>query len=262
MPGPRIRRLIARKPSPALARELARLISRLLAHDPDSPVANVARRKAEHLFMQLLARGGLRAVARVVGALPRKDYVLLPSLATAHSRAWQATLPGERELTLQTSANRLFRTASVRYRMVPKSAMSRQRRVHKALQEEFYFRYLEAGKVAYAPVPGRLRAAERLIMLVGELEADVNNGGFLQYLDNKGRRRAAAALAALTRIEATGTAALLRQALGRDVTEAQLSRLDHSFDAMREDLAVLAIRAVGSRVDRHPRPGAQEAGHP
>ncbi len=34
-------------------------------------------------------------------------------------------------------------------------------------------------------------------LLVGELEADVNNGGFSQYLDNEGRRRARAALAAL-----------------------------------------------------------------
>jgi hypothetical protein len=34
------------------------------------------------------------------------------------------------------------------------------------------------------------------VPLIDEREADVNNGRFAQYLDNKGRRRAGAALAA------------------------------------------------------------------
>lgn len=84
----------------------------------------------------------------------------------------------------------------------------RQRRIH-AGQEAFYARYMAVGQKAYRDPRYRLTPDDRLVLLVGELEADVNNGGFSQYLDNKGRRRARAALAALQKVGARKTARML-----------------------------------------------------
>ncbi|MFZ5786014.1 MAG: DMP19 family protein [Acidobacteriota bacterium] len=53
----------------------------------------------------------------------------------------------------------------------------------------------------------------RLIVLVGELEAEVANGGFAQHLESKGEARAREALGCLESIGATRTARWLRSAL-------------------------------------------------
>ena len=75
-----------------------------------------------------------------------------------------------------------------------------------------------------------------------ELEADVNNGGFAQYLDNKGLRRAGEALQALRRVGATATSRLLVAALKPSLSEVARNRLDDRFYKSREDLAYLASR--------------------
>jgi hypothetical protein len=80
-----------------------------------------------------------------------------------------------------------------------------------------------------------------------ELEADVNNGGFAQYLDNKGRRRAGEALRALRRVGARATARLLEDALRPELPQAARRRLDDRFYEGREDLARLAFRRFMSR---------------
>jgi hypothetical protein len=101
---------------------------------------------------------------------------------------------------------------------------------------------MEVGQKAYRDPSYRLSALDRRLLLVGELEADVNNGGFSQYLNNKGRRRARSALAALTAIGARKTAAMLEEAMAPGVSEARLSALDDRFYKVTEDLAVLAVR--------------------
>jgi hypothetical protein len=117
-----------------------------------------------------------------------------------------------------------------------------QQRRHQ-VQEAFYARYMAAGQRAYASPPKRISAEDRCILLVGELEADVNNGGFDQYLDNKGRRRAAEALRALRHIGASATARLLEAAMKPGLSDAARSRLDDRFYKGKNDLAVLAARA-------------------
>ena len=118
----------------------------------------------------------------------------------------------------------------------------RQKARH-AIQERFYQRWLDVGQRAYASrARVRLSPPDRLVLLVGELEADVNNGGFDQYLGNQGRRRARLALAALERIGARRTAALLRAALDPAATSRKRDALDRRFYAVPEDLAVLVMR--------------------
>jgi hypothetical protein len=78
---------------------------------------------------------------------------------------------------------------------------------------------------------------------VGEFEADVNNGGFGQYLGNKGRKRAGEALHALRSIGAKRTADMLASALAPGASDETLERTDKRFYNSAEDLALLTVRA-------------------
>jgi hypothetical protein len=66
-------------------------------------------------------------------------------------------------------------------------------------------------------------------------------------VDNKGRRRARAAVAALRAVGARKTATMLETALVPDTTPTTLSALDDRFYAVPEDLAMLTARHVGLR---------------
>ena len=77
---------------------------------------------------------------------------------------------------------------------------------------------------------------------IGDLEADLNNGGFGQYLGNKGRWQVTRALAQLRSIGARRTAALLQSALRDPMDSTNLDRLDSAYYRRPEDLACLVIR--------------------
>ena len=104
---------------------------------------------------------------------------------------------------------------------------------------------MTVGQKAYTDSSYRLTPPDRLLLLIGELEADVNNGGFDQYLGNKGRRRALAALAALLMVGARKTADMLKKAMAPGTSPEERSALDERFYKVPEDLAVLAARRVG-----------------
>jgi hypothetical protein len=166
----------------------------------------------------------------------------------ASSRTWREELDGgRRTLEIQLVVDRLFRSALVRYQLVPTVRVPPGRRAIHAVHEAFYARYLEVGQTAYRDPRRRLPPDDRLVLLVGELEADVSNGGFSQYLDNKGRRRARAALAALRKVGARTTARMLVTAMAPRTTAPQRSALDARFHAAPEDLALLTARRVGLR---------------
>ena len=110
------------------------------------------------------------------------------------------------------------------------------------LEAAFYARYESLDPVA------ALSEEDRLIGLVGELEADVGNGGFARYLDNKGVGRARAALAALTAIGARRTARWLSSALAAGKGSTALKTLDEQFCLEPEDLASLVMRHLERRM--------------
>jgi hypothetical protein len=87
---------------------------------------------------------------------------------------------------------------------------------------------------------------------IGEFEADVNNGGFSQFLLNKGRRRALATVGALRKIRAPKTAAMLRSALAHPTEAELLVKLDDRFYKVPEDLAVKTMESLG--VNRGVKP--------
>lgn len=88
----------------------------------------------------------------------------------------------------------------------------------------------------------RPSAAETLVRVIGDLEADVNNGGFNQYIDNKGRWQARRAAKCLQSIGARRTERLLESALGLPPDSPQFERLDAAFYRSSEDLPSLVMR--------------------
>ena len=246
MSSVRVRRLVPLRATPASVRRSGALLATIWRANPDAPRAARARAELEHLLMRLMAAGGVRMAARVVDTALVGCRPLEPTERTATIRAWKLDDPERRvSLTIRLHAERDFRSSSVVVRELPKP-LSRREAETKRIQDAFYARYMAAGRRAYAKPPARLSRADRIVLLVGELEADVNNGGFRQYLDNKGRRRAAAARAALEAIGAKRTAAMLASAMARDATPALLDRLDGRFYAVPEDLGVLAMKALGA----------------
>jgi hypothetical protein len=199
--------------------------------------------------MKAVKAGGARAADRVIAALNRGQHQLTLAEAAGTVRWWRAPLPGKRMIDISVNVNRYFKSTWVRYLTVPDPPRytPRERKIH-AVQEAFYAKYMAAGQKAYGKGRAvRLRADERLALLIGELEADVNNGGFTQYLDNKGRRRALAALRALKQVGARQTAGMLSAAMASGVTERQLSALDDRFYRVPEDLAVYTMRHLERR---------------
>jgi hypothetical protein len=204
------------------------------------------KRAGERLVMAVLQRSGLRAVGRLVGELKAKGHRFQLMEKGHGRRAWREELAaGSRIFELRVTATTVLRSTSLHYLAVRNLRLTPAQQQAHALQSVFYDRYMEIGRRAYRPRAPRLAPLEQRILLVGELEADVNNGGFSQYLDNKGRRRARAALAALKAIGARKTAAMLAKAMAQRVTEAELAALDDKFYKAPEDLALLAARHAG-----------------
>jgi hypothetical protein len=226
---------------------VARLVDELVRLRPRSTAADEARQTAEHLLLKVITRAGVAALDATIARLNAAGHRLEPIERTETRRHWRETIDDRgTALDIVVSANPELRMASVRFVGPPPVLDARARR-RQLVQEAFYARYMAAGRRAYARPPRRIGPVDRLVLLVGELEADVNNGGFDQYLSNKGRRRARGALEALRTIGARRTARLLESALRPSVSREQLLALDDRFHAAPEDLAVLAMRHVESR---------------
>jgi hypothetical protein len=219
-------------------------VGRLATLRPGSRVADQTRWAIEHALMALVQAGGRRAAERAVAVLNARGHRFALTDTFGFLRVWRETLAGgQRTIELSVNVNRLFKSTSVRYRSIPR--LTAKARATTAIQDAFYARYMAVGQRAYRANGFRgLSSADRIILLVAELEAGVNNGGFRQYLDNKGRRRAGAAVRALEAIGAERTARMLATALQPGTTEKQRDRLDDLFYRVPEDLAVLAMRRV------------------
>lgn len=220
------------------------LVPRLAQLKPGSADAEELRWALERLLMKAILVGGRRAVDRAIAALNARGRRFSLAETRGSLRTWRESLAdGQRVLEIRANVSRTLRTTLVQYRAVRVPRLTRGQLERHARQQRFYARYLAAGQRAYAGDGyRRLSRADRLVLLIGELEADVNNGGFSQYLGNKGRRRARSALQALTTVGARSTARMLATALAPRVTPEQLDALDTRFYAAPEDLAVLTVR--------------------
>jgi hypothetical protein len=217
------------------------ILSSLARLQPGARETLALKRAGERLIMKVLQTSGLPAVERLVGELQAKGHGFQLTQKTQGRRVWREELAGGRRVfELRVTANRVLRSAALHYLVVRTVELTPAQRQAHALQSLFYDRYMQIGRRT-----ARLAPLDQRILLVGELEADLNNGGFSQYLDNKGRRRARAALAALEAVGARRTAALLGKAMAPRVTEAELAALDDKFYKRPEDLAALTARHAG-----------------
>jgi hypothetical protein len=203
---------------------LPALVDALVAMTPGSPEAEPPQHAIESRLMDALRCGGRPAGEELVASLAAHGYAL--QRLDALSCMWRVVLPPPRVLEIWFTGGEAPVVAAVSYRVGKPWGSRTQRRAAK-LQAEFYRRF-----EALAARDGELAPDDRLVQLVGEFEADVNNGGFGQYLDNKGAARARETLACLSTIGARRTVRWLESALAGGEAE-DLARLDQEFSRGR-----------------------------
>jgi hypothetical protein len=233
------------------SRRLPDLIDSLVALTPGTAEAEAPQRAIEGLLMDALRSGGREAGEGLVESLAARGHTLhrldaLPCM-------WRVAVPSPRVLEIWFTGGDNPVVAAVSYRVGKPWGGRAQKRAAK-LQAEFYRRY-----EALAPEDATLSPDDRLIQVVGELEADVNNGGFGQYLSNRSEARAREALSGLSTIGAKRTARWLRSALDAGGGVDALARLDQEFCEKAEDLASRAMAYIDGRTRRvPPRAGRPE----
>jgi hypothetical protein len=214
---------------------LPTLVERLLTFSPGSAAAEEQQHAIESRLMAALRSGGRLAGEELVASLVLHGYTL--ERLDAMPCMWRVAIPPPRVLELWFTGGDDPVVAALSYRVGRPWGTKTQRRVAK-LQAAFYQRYERLDP------QGVLAPDDRLILLVGELEADVSNGGLGQYLSNKGEMRAREALACLSTVGAKRTAQRLESALGTGAEGIALERLNQQFCDKPEDLASLVMTFI------------------
>jgi len=222
-----------------MALSFQELLRQLVRLKPGGRLAEKLRAELTHLLMRIVRAEGLPGVRRLVKQLTSMAP-LDPVFASGSVRAWRLAV-ADRVLILQTLTGRTIKNATVLYSQAPRP-LGPKARVRKDLQDRFYARYSQVGPAGASRMARRPSAADRLVRVVGDLEADVNNGGFDQYLCNKGRAQARRAVKCLQSIGARRTRRLLDSALGLPPDSPQFERLDKAFYRSSEDLPSLVMR--------------------
>jgi hypothetical protein len=223
----------------ATSRSLPALVGSLVALAPGTAAAERAQHAIEGLLMDALRSGGRVAGEGLVESLEAHGYAL--ERIRALPCMWSVAVPRPRVLEIWFTGGNDPVVAALSYRLGEPWGSPAQRRAAK-LQAEFYERYERM-----APEDGTLSPDDRLIQIVGEFEADVNNGGFGQYISNKGEARAREALARLSAIGAKRTGRWLASALEDRGDAEGLARLDQEFYEKAEDLASLVMTYIKRR---------------
>jgi hypothetical protein len=240
----RIRKLVPLKQSPGTRRQCARLLRAVVSSPPGAAASNRAKMDLEHLLIRMLNGDGVRSVERAMQAATIK--VPLKLLRRKGARVWSGhDEAAQADLHIGITYDRLIKSALVSWLAVRPPPSPPTTRTHR-LQAQFYERYNAVVKTAYADPPGRLSKDDTLLLRIAEFEADVNNGGFSQFMFNKGRRRARETVELLKTIRAPRTAAMLSTALAHPRDEALLGKLDGRFYEVPEDLAVKTMVKIGA----------------
>jgi len=221
------------------SQSLPALVDSLIAVAPGTPAAEQSRHAIESLLMNALNSGGREAGEKLLESLVAHGYAL--ERLDALPCIWRVPISSPRVLEIWFTGGDKPVVAAVSYRVGKPWGSKAQKKAVK-LQAEFYRRH-----ELLALSDGALPPDDRLIQLVGEFEADVNNGGFGQYLSNKGAARAREALECLSAIGAKRTTRWLTLALEGRRGKDGLARLDQQFSEKAEDLASLAMTYIGRR---------------
>ena len=231
-------------------------IRRILSVEPGHPSVIKETHAISHLMRVALGEGRA-AGERLVESLADDGFIVvrvdvLPCF-------WRVEIPPPRVLELWFTGGDDPVIGSLSYRVGKPWGSPRQRAASKR-QDEFYSRYEGVGTRRDGV---RLEPADRLVLLVGDFEADVNNGGFDQYLGNKGLPTARAALKGLKTIGAKRTAGWLSTALKAPEDREALDRLDSAFYERPEDLPSLVMRYLSKQAKAKkpsPKPRTKKPG--
>lgn len=234
--------------------ELASLIGRLLKLTPGTTKAEDQQHAIEHELMVALGAGGRESGEALVRSLADQGY----ELERLRPCFWRVDIPTPRVLELWFNPPEDPVVAALSYRVGTPWGTPRQKRAAER-QAAFYARYEKLFPMEEAETAA-LPPEDRLILLVGEFEADVNNGGFGQYLENKGADRAQEALGYLREIGAGRTARWLSSALKAGAGSGVLDRLDSQFFDKPQDLPSLVMRHLSKHQSPVLSPGAARQG--
>jgi Domain of unknown function (DUF4375) len=223
----------------SVTRSLPEFVDTLVSLTPGSAAAEAPQHAIESLLMDALRSGGRPAGEALVDGLAGHGYRI--ERIDALPCMWRVAIPPPRVLEIWFTGGNVPAVAALSYR-IGKPWGSKKERSAATLQAAFYERYGQLARQVGAKSPD-----ERLIQLVGELEADLNNGGFDQYLRNQGEERGREALASLSVIGASRTGRWLASALEAGPGADVLERLDEQFYAKPEDLASLVMTHIRRR---------------
>ncbi len=229
--------------------------------------ATAAQRKAllqhlEHTIHQATHHAVEDAIAGVLAGLAAAGWRLQPVPGDLPYSLVDASTPGG---PVTVRLNWMGSTSVLQQPPPPKLTAAQQKT--KAQQDRFY----AAADAAFAQAEQRgfssLDARQQAILLVRNLEAEVNNGGFDQYFFNSAGDHALQTLEVLAGMGATKTARLLRAACAlfprgtpsatRSARQKQLrairktvpqpfEKLDAAFGRTKEDLALLCLTSEKS----------------
>jgi hypothetical protein len=204
-------------------------------------------------LLEALKRDGAPGLAAAVEVLNELGHELAP-LRDEDPPRWSGPLPdGERRLVISGAASSAAEWVSATLEPIQEDAPPEP----DPRQAAFYARWETLLGLDDAAVD-ELEPADRMVHHLAVLEAEVNNGGFLQYLDNTEGRWLQETLAMLETLRAHRAHELLaevqRQLAGAsadrpDAWNAALMRLEESgaleplddhFYALDEDIAALA----------------------
>jgi len=222
-----------------MARPFPHRVRQLVALKPGSRAAETLRAELKSALMQIIRTDGLRGVRRLVKQVSATTPLDL-EFAKGSVRTWRHTV-ADRILVLQTLTARDMKNATILYSQAPPPPGPKARIRH-ALQKRFYARYDQVGPAGASRTTKRPSDADRLVRVIGDLEADVNNGGFDQYISNKGRAQARRAAKCLRSIGARRTEGMLESALALPPNSPRFLRLDQAFYRSSEDLPSLVMR--------------------
>lgn len=213
-------------------------MDRLLACTPGTAEAEAQQHAIESLLMGALREGGAAGGEGLVESLAGHGYVL--ERLDGLPRMWRVMIPLPRVLEIWFTGSDVPVVAALSYREGKPWGTRAQKRAAK-LQAAFYERYERIDPEARLL---SLSSHDRMVLLVGEFEADVNNGGFGQYLGNKGEARARQTVTHLSAIGAKRTARWLTAALDAIADDGALEKLDQQFFERSEDVASLAMAHI------------------
>src|SRR5829696_6698689 len=155
------------------------ILAKLSRLRPGGRTTAQLRMAGEHALLKMLNGRGLRAIERLVAELNARGHRFQPDQRGVGTRTWREVCEGgERAIDIYVASTRSFRAASLRYLDIRKPELTPAEQKRAAVQKRFYDRYMEIGQRAYRDSRYRLTVMDRRLLLVGELEADVNNGGF------------------------------------------------------------------------------------